>query len=347
MGIRSAAYLCQRVTTAIGYIFNNLGYNLIMYIDDLASCTHESQASQAYDSLGNLLSNLGVMEAKEKACPPCRTMEFLGVLFDINTMTMSVTEDRIIEILQLIEVWLGKRRATKQQLQSLIGKLQFVAKCVRAGRVFISRLLHILPTLRQQHHRFYVNAEIKKDLLWWRAFLRKFNGITVIPDMVWSAPDALFATDACLVSLGGWCQDQFFSCKFPPHVLHKVETKEYHINILELMAIMVALKLWAHKLINSRVQVLCDNLASVTVLNTGRTKDKVMLALMREIVYLCCKYNCQIRLVHISTKDNTLSDYLSRAPTSTGAANKLNELIDPTWTKVQADYHLFDIDNIW
>jgi hypothetical protein len=343
MGVRSAAYICQRITTAIGFMFSQMGYSLINYIDDLAVCLHQSQASQAYMSLGKLLHNLGVEEAPDKACTPARQMEFLGVLFDIDDMTMNVTEDRIQEILLLIDKWQYKKKATKRQLQSLIGKLQFVAKCVRAGRVFISRLLHILPSLKYQHHRFYVNAEIKKDLNWWVSFLRKFNGVTIIPDMVWSAPDTLLATDACLSSLGAHCNGQYISCMFPSFVLDK----KYCINTLELMTIMVALKMWSPYLTNLRVQIFCDNQVSVSVINSGKTKDKTLLAILREIVHTCVKVNCQIKLVHISGKDNRLPDYLSRAPVDKSARTKLTHMLDPSWVPVQVPDSCFEVTNDW
>jgi hypothetical protein len=343
MGVRSAAFLCQRVTSAISYIFTSMGYHLQNYIDDLGVCVPDSVAISAFNSLAKLLTALGIEEAQDKSQLPAKQMEFLGVLFDVNTMTMSVTPQRVNEILELVDWWLGKHKATKQQLQSLIGKLQFVAKCVRAGRIFISRLLLILPSLKRSHHRFYVNSQFKKDLIWWRTFLNHFNGVTIIPDMVWSAPDALLSTDACLSSLGGWSGKHYFSRLFPDYIL----AQDYHISILELYAIVIALKLWAPIVTNSRVQVYCDNSASVFVINTGRTKDKVMLALIREIAYLCATNNCQLRALHISGSNNRLADLMSRAPLSSNDNNKLNRALDNVWVKVSVVDDLFTLNNTW
>ena len=69
MGLRSACQACQRVTSAVRFIFNELGYDLVNYVDDLAGC-ESSAADVAFEALAELLSRLGLEEASEKACPP-------------------------------------------------------------------------------------------------------------------------------------------------------------------------------------------------------------------------------------------------------------------------------------
>jgi hypothetical protein len=221
MGICSAAFLCQRFTSAIKFICQQFGFSLLNYIDDMAVCIPPSQAKEAFSVLQSLLSDLGIQEAKEKSYGPSPAMEVFGVMFDVPSMTMSVTPSRLNEISNLIDSWLLKRKATKRDLQSLLGKLQFVAKCVRSGRIFISRLLGTLSSLKRQHHRFKLSVQFKLDLRWWQRFLRQFNGITIIPDMIWAAPDTLFSTDASLKACGGWCGDNYFSCVFPKEIVSK------------------------------------------------------------------------------------------------------------------------------
>ena len=72
-----------------------------------------------------------------KASPPSTQMVFIGVLFDSVSLTLSITPERLIEIRSLVSQWLLKREATLRELQSLIGKLNFVAHCVKPARIFI------------------------------------------------------------------------------------------------------------------------------------------------------------------------------------------------------------------
>ena len=56
-------------------------------------------------------------------------------------MTVEVTKERLAEIRKLTEEWLNKDLATIKQIQSLLGKLNFVGACVKPSRIFISRML--------------------------------------------------------------------------------------------------------------------------------------------------------------------------------------------------------------
>ena len=52
-------------------------------------------------------------------------MSFLGVWCDSVNCTLSITEERMEEILNLLHHWWNKRYATLRQVQSLAGKIEF------------------------------------------------------------------------------------------------------------------------------------------------------------------------------------------------------------------------------
>jgi hypothetical protein len=64
-------------------------------------------------------------------------MELLGVMVDTRKLTLEVTPERVVEISLLVEAWLRKKKASLRDLQSLLGKLHFIATCVRTGRIFV------------------------------------------------------------------------------------------------------------------------------------------------------------------------------------------------------------------
>ena len=68
-------------------------------------------------------------------------------------MDIRVTDDRMYEIRSILPKWLHKKSATKRELQSLIGKLQFVGKCVKLSRIFISIILVFLRGLKHFNHK--------------------------------------------------------------------------------------------------------------------------------------------------------------------------------------------------
>jgi hypothetical protein len=100
-----------------------------------------------------------------------------------------------------------KKTVTRKKLESIIGKLSYIADCIRSARLFISRLLNLLRTVYRKSHHINLNTEAKKDLKWFLKFMTEFNGRTTIPDHLWSEPDQLMQTDASLLGLGGVFHD--------------------------------------------------------------------------------------------------------------------------------------------
>ncbi len=56
----------------------------------------------------------------------------------------------------------------------------------------------------------------------------------------------------------------------------------------------------------------CENDASVTVINTGRSKDLFLQAFLRELVLIAAKHNFEIRTTHISGISNRIPVELSK-----------------------------------
>ena len=44
--------------------------------------------------------------------------------------------------------------------------------------------------------------DLRADLRWWLTFLPYYNGVSVIPEIIWSDPDEMFACNACLTGTG-------------------------------------------------------------------------------------------------------------------------------------------------
>ena len=82
MGLRSAVFICQRVTNAIRYMCQLMQIAILNYLDDLALADGPDLALKSYEELGNVLLSSGLEEYKEKACLPSTCMTFIGVLLN-------------------------------------------------------------------------------------------------------------------------------------------------------------------------------------------------------------------------------------------------------------------------
>lgn len=101
-----------------------------------------------------------------------------------------------------------EKKSSLKELQSLLGKLHFIAGCVRPGRIFVSRLLNWLRSAfpsdtvgsKRKIYR-YIPVEIKRDLKLWYEFLPVFTAASMMAVEEWSYPDTVFSCDACLEEL--------------------------------------------------------------------------------------------------------------------------------------------------
>lgn len=77
-------------------------------------------------------------------------MIFVRISFDTQNFTISIDGQRLAEISQLVLDWLTKQVCNKKDLQSLLGKLNFVSQCVRPGRIFVNILLNWLREIPEK-----------------------------------------------------------------------------------------------------------------------------------------------------------------------------------------------------
>ena len=101
---------------------------------------------------------------------------------------------------------------------------------------------------------------------------------------------------------------ELFHASFP----HSIADLNLHVNVLELLTSLVALKIWGGKFKGKKIVVLCDNLSSRLALNKGATRCQFMQACLREICYLSAIFEFEIRAQHIPGVSNRLPNLLSR-----------------------------------
>ena len=158
-------------------------FNSLNYSDDIGGVEKTlSRATESYNALGSLLSDLGLMESASKAHPPCTSMPYLGIQFDTIAMTMSIPGEKLEEVRDLISLWLKKTYATKKSLQQLLGRLHWVSRCVKFSRGFLGRLISQLQQMHTMpdHKRVKLSEGCRDDIQWWGRYLRRFNGVELI-----------------------------------------------------------------------------------------------------------------------------------------------------------------------
>ena len=349
-GSRSAAMQCQRSTSALKFIFcsHSSDYSLVNYLDDFGSAEVWENAAAAYSFLGLLLKHGGILEAFAKSCGPSTKMVFLGVGFDTDKMILFITESRLRDLKVDLSIWLLKIRASKREIQSLTGKLNFVAACVPSSRIFLARMFAQLKSL-SDNGSHNLNPEFKLDVRWWSRFISVYNGVSMMLLEEWSAPDDILSTDACLVGGGGWFGSirGYFHTRFPSSIKSRF-CSPHHISQLEMLTVVLASKVWCQLLAGKRIIILCDNESSVAAINHHRAKDEFLQLCARELALVCSTHDFQIRSEHISGVDNRIPDFLSRWDLDNSFSEKFfHEIGDGDSFEYCIDDDMFDFCADW
>ena len=199
-GCRHAGMSGQRVSSAVSAIHRSLGtntdqlssvissdfppevqlqpFNTFNYSDDFGGCEQsEERALLSFNAMGELLKLLGLTESEEKAVPPSQVMTYLGLEFDSKTMELRVNSEKCNELRNDLQIWMRKTRASKSDLQSILGKLIWVSKAVKFSRVFVLRIINEIKLLKSQKDKITLSDDLRKDFLWWKVYMDVFNGV--------------------------------------------------------------------------------------------------------------------------------------------------------------------------
>ena len=150
-------------------------------VTDPAVMNHDtslpSKIFTAYDRLQELLGELGFTISQSKLISPSTEVTCLGILVNTINCTVSVPPEKLVQIQQLCRTWIHKYQCTKKELQSLLGSLLYISKCVKNSRFFLNRMLALLRA-NTTSKVITLDSDFKKDLNWFNQFLSTFNGIS-------------------------------------------------------------------------------------------------------------------------------------------------------------------------
>ena len=226
----------------------------------------------------------------------------MGIVVDVNGCTFSIPTDKLNEIWNLCNEMFLRDRLTKQELQTLLGKLLYISRCVKGARMYLNRMLALL----RRHHtcsNIIPDDGYYLDRLWFISFLKQFNGVVIFRKG--NISETVFV-DATLTGIGGSWGNKAYSTSIPPQISQGVA-----ISQLELYNIVVAARLWAPLWQNKAVCIRCDNESAVSVCNSGKMRDVFMNLCLHNLWLVISQYNIDLRVTHIRGKDNTLADALS------------------------------------
>jgi len=309
-GLRSSAQLFNLFATALEFCMLQQGTtHASHYLDDYMS-SGRPDSDECANNLKIMISTceyLGMEVNFNKVVEPATTMEFLGIVIDTNRLELRMSQERLDDVIQELTSWKERGSGIKRDLLSLLGKLVFLCRIVRPGRIFLRRLFNLTSKLRYLHHRIKLTIQARKDIDWWLRFVLQWNKRSMFYEDDWiTSPKIELATDASNLGYGGVLGHQWFMAPVTP------SQKELTIAWRELYAIIIACTIWGPSFSQKRLIIYCDNLAIVFSVNAGSSKCPKIMALIRVLFNLACVNNFEVRLKHVPGLENIGPDRLSR-----------------------------------
>ena len=138
------------------------------YLDDFWTCGPPAPDPVCSSNLQTMLdacSDPGFTTNPSKTIGPCTCLELLGIVLNIVAQEARISESHLQEIIDLLLIWRSRKLCTKRQLQSLIGKLNFICFVCHPRRTFLRRLIDLLDSARHPSHHIYLTKRSLKDIL--------------------------------------------------------------------------------------------------------------------------------------------------------------------------------------
>ena len=209
---------------------------IIVYLDDwLIIADSKEECELVLSTLLSLLRSLGFAISYGKVEAPTTCLTFLGIQVDSVSMTLSLPGGKVADLGTLLDSFADKQHATRKQLQSLAGKLNWAAQVIRGGRTFLRRLFNAIDCIASPRHKIRLDEDFHSDLAWWREYLSVFNGRQIETPL--SRPEVAIEIDSCTDASGIAHETDWL---FSPWAEDWPEAHGLHINHKEALSMVLA-----------------------------------------------------------------------------------------------------------
>ncbi|XP_021350843.1 uncharacterized protein LOC110448746 [Mizuhopecten yessoensis] len=304
------------LSEAIHYIAtHSYGISKMLFLldDFLTIDPVQNNGHKTMETLQFVFNRLNIPLHPDKTLGPDTFMTFLGIDLDTIKLQASLPPEKISRIIEVLTEFATRKTATKRELLSLLGHLNYALRIIIPGRSFVSYLLTLAHSVKELHFHVSMNRDCVSEIFMWRSFLQTWNGISFFHDdnLTDSADSELFTDASGTHGYGGYFQGKWFAEPWP-NTMPKLCDKDMSIAYMELFPIVVSALLWSKNLPRKRILFHCDNITTVAIITKGRSKSPMIMKLMRTLTLCAANENFVVHAKHIPGKYNVLSDCLSR-----------------------------------
>ncbi len=322
-GLNIAPYIYTKMMKPVLSHLRALGFQSVSFLDDclligknLDGCISNVEATI------NIYKKLGLaINFQKSILKPTQSIKFLGFIFDTQTLTLKLPETKKEKILKQCMFVYSSQQITIQELAELLGLLVSACPAVKYGSLYTKQLeiekTKALAGSINYSKKMSLSIISKEDISWWISSIG--NACRKIDHERY---DIIITTDS---SLSGWGA---ISGGVQTKGYWTVNESTFHINVLELLAIKLAVQIFL-KMPCMKVLVRCDNATALAYINNfGGCRSSDCHRVAKEIWQYCEQYDSFIFASYINTKANYLADGLSRAARDSSDFKLCKEIFD-------------------
>ena len=239
---------------------------------------------------------------------PSTTLIFLEIELVTIQFELRLPAEKLHRPQSQLQRWAYRKCCKKRDLESLVGYLHDASMIIRPGRTFIRRLID-LP--KSAHHRsassfLRLNVEARSDIWWWHWFISQWNGLSIMQSTRRNNPEVILTSDAS----GSWDAAHTRT----QHGSNTSGPRQPRHTILRQKSYCLSSSLQQFGVHNGKTNqyYACDNEAVVQILNSGTSRDPIVMGLMRCLYFIAAKFSLLLSATHLAGADNILADALSR-----------------------------------
>lgn len=336
-GLNRAPYTFTKIIKPAVLHLRERGLLSVIYIDDLLilgdsyeECLRNTHITR------RLFEKLGfVINEKKSHVIPSTRRKFLGFVYDSERMDIRLPEEKVVKIANNIEKFSRISHCTIREFAGLIGTLGSSCSALKYGWVHMKNFERAEFLALGANHgnfeaRMYLSDDLQADFQWWKIHIHKaVRSITPFRAALEISSDA---------SRSGWgacCEGN------RTHGHWGQEEQAHHINYLELLAAMFALKCFAKNLKYCDILLRIDNTTAIAYINKmGGIQFPVLSRLAKTIWKWCERRNIYIFASYISSRDNYEADFESRRlepETEYALSNSAFREIQDRWGEPEID----------
>ncbi|XP_036150166.1 uncharacterized protein LOC105830632 [Monomorium pharaonis] len=308
-GLNVAPLIFTKVMRPVVNQLRKKGLLSIIYLDDILlvassrqSCTNNVTASI------ELLEHLGfIINYNKSSLQPSQRVDFLGITYDSRKMTLELPEAKKQKILDLLEKFSSGKSVSIRQWSSFVGSINACCPAIKYGRLYTKELervryLELLKNNDNYDKIIRIPEKLEPILTWWKDNIIKSSN----PIRKGRYKHEIFS-DA---STTGW--GAFHEGRTARGFWTEPEQK-WHINRLELKAVLLALKSFAKDYNDSEILLRIDNTTAIAYVNKmGGVQHPNLHKIAKEIWQWCEARNIWITASYIKSGDNAEADRESR-----------------------------------